>query len=160
MSESTFHCFCGQEHPLSTLGRPVNHRAPERDATSLDAIIRGVRNAEANVAISAPVSKADMGRLLDDIAIDLESLRDRGHAPAPRMITTSAEADQLPTGSVIVDDSGSGPAWVIEETMVTHTAVPGMEGRMVCGAAGVGGTSYSVKYPAIVIHTPTIEETP
>jgi hypothetical protein len=77
----------------------------------------------------------------------------------PRVIATAEEAGQLPTGSVIVDDSGAGPAWVIEEDSVTDTWHPAFEGRKVRGVAGFGGVGYSVVYPAILIHTPK-EPTP
>jgi hypothetical protein len=103
---------------------------------------------------------------LIDQAAELESLRDGGDrwvAPgvlivpdteAVRIITDADQAGQLPTGSVIIDDSGRGPAWIIEEDSVNDSWAPAFNGRKVRGIAGFGGVGYSVVYPAVLIHTP------
>jgi hypothetical protein len=113
VTESTFHCFCGQEHPLSSLGRPVNHRAPAPAAAAPDLVAR-LRAWADDGAIPGLAFPDILGAasLIASQATELESLRD----VKPGVLVVPAEAvdqvvlienedclEDLPPYSVVLD---------------------------------------------------------
>jgi hypothetical protein len=118
---SLCHTIVGQAAELESL-RDKGDQLRPAPAGDLTQIVKGVRSAREAVNETARLTRAAVRELLDRIATELESLRDKESQPAPRVIATETDLAELPERSVIIGACVSGMSRVATATTSTATS--------------------------------------